>query len=246
MPDDNGETSTVTDIDGNEYQTVIIGDQEWMAENLRVTHYLNGDEIPIGLCDQAWFDTANGAAAIYDHTGWDVEGIATSAEMVDAYGKLYNWFAVTDPRGLCPDDGWRVPTDEDWTELLDYLDESGFPNADEQFGAAYALKSCRQVDAAAGGDCNTSQHPRWEAAPTWIDGYAGIDEFGFSALPGGSRAVNGTYSQLGMHGNWWSSTEHTVNNALYQNMVLSHGDVKSGNLGKKSGRSVRCVREVED
>ncbi len=236
---------SVTDFDGNEYQTVTIGDQQWMAENLRVTHYRNGDEIPTGLSDQEWQNTTSGATAIYDHNDWRAEGVASSVEMVDAYGKLYNWFAVDDPRGLCPDDDWRVPTDEDWTELMEYLEEVGFPNSNEQHGAAYALKSCRQVDASAGGDCDTSQHPRWEAAPTWIDGYPGFDEFGFSALPGGLRGVTGEYAYLGTHGRWWSSTEHTVNNALFQVMVLSNGDIDRLNLSKKSGFSVRCVRDVD-
>ncbi len=97
-PDSN--TVTVTDIDGNEYKTVIIGDQEWMSENLRVTRYNNQDDIPTGLNNTDWGNTTEGAYAIYDHDHWNAEGINSSEEMVEAYGKLYNWYAVNDSRGL--------------------------------------------------------------------------------------------------------------------------------------------------
>ena len=90
---------TVTDIDGNVYQTVPIGDQLWMAENLKVTHYNNGDEIPTGYSNSAWSNLSTGAYAVYD----DNESNA------DTYGYLYNWYAVDDWwHGVCPD-GWHVP-----------------------------------------------------------------------------------------------------------------------------------------
>jgi len=105
------ETGTgVTDIDGNVYQTIIIGDQEWMAENLKVTHYRNGDAIPTGLSDSEWENLNSGAYAVYN----DDESNA------DTYGYLYNWYAVDDSRTIAPE-GWHVPTDEEWTTLTDYL-----------------------------------------------------------------------------------------------------------------------------
>ena len=102
--------ATVTDIDGNVYSTVEIGSQCWMAENLKVERYLNGDNIPTGLSDAAWQSTTSGAFAVYNN---DAANKAT-------YGLLYNWFAVDDARGLCPT-GWHVPTDGEWTQLTYHL-----------------------------------------------------------------------------------------------------------------------------
>jgi len=102
--------ATVTDIDGNTYTTVQIGGQCWMAENLQVEHYLNGDIIPAGLSNSAWQSTTGGAAAVY------VNVAANKA----AYGLLYNWHAVDDARGLCPT-GWHEPADGEWTQLTDFL-----------------------------------------------------------------------------------------------------------------------------
>ena len=105
-----GGTGTVTDIDGNVYQTVIIGNQEWMAENLKVTHYRDGSEIPLVSSYSEWSSLSMGAYAIYN-------GENSNA---DTYGYLYNWFAVDDSRNIAPE-GWHVPTDEEWTVLSDYL-----------------------------------------------------------------------------------------------------------------------------
>jgi len=81
----------VTDIDGNEYKTIKIGEQIWMAENLKVTHYRNGDSIPNIIRDRDWTNTSQGAYCNYDNDESDVE----------TYGRLYNWYAVDDKRGAC-------------------------------------------------------------------------------------------------------------------------------------------------
>jgi len=104
------ENLTVTDIDGNVYKTVKIGNQIWMAENLKVTHYRNGDAIPTGHSNSEWSNldnTQTGAYAVYDGN----ESI---------YGYLYNWYAVDDSRNIAPE-GWHVPTDNEWQTLVDYL-----------------------------------------------------------------------------------------------------------------------------
>ncbi len=239
----------VTDVDGNEYATVIIGNQEWMAENLRVTRYNNGDAIPTGLSDEDWEGNTAGAYAIYPHEGgpWDdgpIEGINSDAEMVEAYGKLYNWYAVDDARELCPE-GWSVPSDDDWTHLVNYLmDEYDYHNdweSDDINGVGNALKSCRQVNSPEGGDCNTSEHPRWDSSST----HYGFDEFGFSALPGGGRYSYGGCHHLGEFGRWWSSTEHDYDSsrAYFRCIGRGHGDVYR-NYGKKAhGFGLRCVRD---
>jgi uncharacterized protein (TIGR02145 family) len=106
-----GIEGTVTDIDGNEYRTITIGEQEWMAENLRTTHYSNGTPIlNISDMDEWEENVSTGAWGYYDND-----------ESNDAvYGKLYNWFAATDSQGLCPQD-WHVPDGDDWEALTEYL-----------------------------------------------------------------------------------------------------------------------------
>ena len=102
--------SNVTVIDGNKYKTVQIGDQVWMAENLKVSHYRNGDAIPTGHSESEWSNLSTGAYAVYG-------GNESNA---DTYGYLYNWYAVDDSRNIAPE-GWHVPTDAEWTILTDYL-----------------------------------------------------------------------------------------------------------------------------
>jgi uncharacterized protein (TIGR02145 family) len=100
----------VTDKDGNVYKTVKIGKQEWMSENLNVEHYRNGDVIPQVQSEKKWSELETGAWCYYENK--TING--------PSYGKLYNWYAVNDPRGLAPE-GWHVPSDSEWTKLTDYL-----------------------------------------------------------------------------------------------------------------------------
>lgn len=110
-PTGNESNATVKDIDGNQYQTVKIGSQVWMKENLKVTRYRNGDPIPRVTVNSEWVDLATGAyCACYNDEG-------TTAF---TYGYLYNWYAVDDRRNLAPA-GWHVPTDAEWQILMDYL-----------------------------------------------------------------------------------------------------------------------------
>ncbi len=99
-----------TDIDGNNYATVQIGNQNWMAENLKTTHYNNGDEIPTGLSNADWNNAIEGAYAVYNNDPMNA----------NVYGNLYNGFTVVDERGICPE-GFSIPTVDDWTELEVYL-----------------------------------------------------------------------------------------------------------------------------
>jgi len=100
----------VTDYDGNVYNTVIIGSQVWMIENLKVTHYLNGDHIPNVTDDAKWAKLKTGAWCYYENESGNNE----------PFGKLYNWYAVDDIRNLCPP-GWHIPSFEDWQTLIDFL-----------------------------------------------------------------------------------------------------------------------------
>ena len=212
---------TITDIDGNTYNTVQIGSQCWMKENLKTTTYRNGTPIPNVTNGSSWGNLTTGAYVWYDNdTIWK-----------DKYGALYNWYATVDTNGLCPT-GWHVPTDDEWTDLTDYIGGTGSPHGNE-------LKSCRQVNSPEGGGCNTTEHPRWnEDSNDW-----GTDDYGFSGLPGGARYPNGPFYDFGYNGNWWSSTEHSSNYAWARDLSYYYGSVYVYDSKLHDGFSVRCLRD---
>jgi uncharacterized protein (TIGR02145 family) len=224
-------TSTLSDVDGNVYNTVSIGDQCWMKENLKTTKYSNGTDIEYpGNDNNNWNLNSTGAYAWYDNEiSWK-----------DLYGALYNGYAVHNENGLCPS-GWHVPGFLEFTQMRDYLVEQGYPDLDGNAnGAGNALKSCRQVDSPYGDDCNTLEHPRWDSPGIYL-GF-GFDAYGFSALPGGRRGTNGTYSTSGTFGWWWTS--HMTSFPWFYNM--SNTSSKVGNLDWVSGLngySVRCIKD---
>ena len=112
---------------GYDYETVQIGEQCWFAENLRNENYENGDDIPTGLNDEEWSNTTSGAVAVYGEDDYfncnnispDIDS-CDPAQSLEEYGRLYNWYAVDDARGLCPS-SWHVPTDGEWTVMTDEL-----------------------------------------------------------------------------------------------------------------------------
>jgi uncharacterized protein (TIGR02145 family) len=215
------------DGDGNHYGVVTIGEQVWMAENLKTTKYRDG--VPIeypGTDNDAWANMTIGAYAWYDNDiSWK-----------DSYGALYNWHATNNATGLCPT-GWHAPSNDEWTQLVDYAVAQGFPNVwDNPNGAGNALKSCRQVNSPLGGDCNTTDHPRFD-----FDDTHGFDEFGFSSFPGGCRHSSGTFYWLGMFPIWWSSTVFVPGFAWRWN--VGGGGVGSVASMKTHGFSVRCLRD---
>ncbi|MBN2788937.1 MAG: fibrobacter succinogenes major paralogous domain-containing protein [Candidatus Delongbacteria bacterium] len=108
--DHTGEVGSVTDIDGNVYATIGIGSQIWMAENLKVTHYRNGDPVPNLTDNTEWSNTTDGAYCYYNN----------DPNLAEVYGLLYNWYAVKDNRNIAPE-GWHVPTEEEWDILINWL-----------------------------------------------------------------------------------------------------------------------------
>ncbi len=119
-------------FDGYTYDVVHIGDQCWFAENLRTTVYSNGYAIPASLTDSEWGSTTLGATAVFgegssycDNDYNPYNDACDDAQSLAQYGRLYNWYAVDDARGLCPS-GWHVPTDGEWTQLEDYVKSQGF------------------------------------------------------------------------------------------------------------------------
>ena len=215
-PDDN---STVTDIDGNIYQTVQIGDQLWMAENLKVIHYRNGDVLPHLTNNDDWANTSSGAYCIYDN-------IPSNA---DIYGNLYNWYALADSRNIAPE-GWHVPTDAEIMELEMALGMS------ESEANNIGLRGTNEGSKLAGG------------ADLWTNGALENDaEFGtsgFSALPGGYRHSSyGYYHELSYSGCFWSSTESYSFYVWIRFLNYNNSGVGRGSSGKLNGFSVRCVRD---
>ena len=198
--------SGVTDIDGNQYATVIIGTQEIMSENLRTTNYRNGDPIPTELNDETWGSTTSGAYAIYDNDN------ANDA----IYGKLYNWYAVADARNMCPI-GWHLPTDGEWTTLIEYLGGEGV----------------------AGGKMKTTGTQYWLTPNT-----DATNESGFTGLPGGVRLYFvGIFNGVGTGGLWWSSSEFSAASAWYCELSWNGGSAARNNIAKQNGFSVRCLRD---
>ncbi len=236
----------INDIDNNEYQTVKIGRQVWMAENLRTSRYNDGSDIITGLSDHEWAETDKGAYVIYPHSGGITEdyirGINSEKEMAEAYGYLYNWYAVDDGRGLCPP-GWRVPSKDDWYDLIYYLMQGhGLHNCfetDNVYGVGSALKSCRQVNSPLAGNCATSLHPRWN----FNDINYGTNDFGFNATPGGSRTYDGIFNSVGYYGLWWSASGRGRDGAWYNNMGYDYSNVSSSIYSRNEGLSVRCVTD---
>lgn len=215
----------LVDIDGNEYETVFIGDREWMKENLRVTRYRNGDPIPTGLDNAAWSSATSGAYAIYPHA--DVDWIDSEENMVETYGLLYNWYVADHQAGICPE-GWRVPTDADWKEL--------------EMAAGMSEEDANLVN-------------RWRGGPTgialkgigggWIgDHNSGTDEFGFSAYPGGARYADGTYNRIGEFAYFWTSTPSSTQpeRALRRLMRHDYDSINMSNISKNEGSCIRCIR----
>jgi uncharacterized protein (TIGR02145 family) len=235
-PNDPDDPDVVIDIDGNVYPTVIIGNQKWMAANLRTTKYQDGSPLLTGLADEVWNGVPDGAYAIYPHSG--ITGINSSEEMVAAYGLLYNWNAAADTRNVCPA-GWRVPSRQDFQILKDYLiDNHGHINIDN---VGNALKHCRQVNSPLGGECTTDLHPRWNS-----HGFAfGNNESGFNSLPAGFRGWAGVYSSIGVNGIYWSSTSGTATNAWCFRLINTNGFAEEQNTTKKTGYSIRCIKNDE-
>ncbi len=254
---------TVLDVDGNLYQTVTIGSLKWMAENLRTSRYRDSSDILTGLDDADWEGISSGAYAVYDYQSPSSYGIESPEEMIAAYGKLYNWYAVSDARALCPD-GWRVPDQADWSNLFTYLsDQHDVPNSNTLDGAGNALKAARQAGHPWGGEYDVEDHPRWNAHGT----HYGADIVGFSAFGGGYRLAVGGFYALGGTGCFWYSTENTNETARFLCIRSGHGSafvsVQQGSRAPlppghggddnslvhifgylQEGHSVRCVRDV--
>jgi uncharacterized protein (TIGR02145 family) len=206
---------TVNDIEGNTYQTVLIGNQEWMAENLRTATYANGDPIPNVTVGSAWGQLGSGAWCNF----------ANDPDNDVVYGKLYNWFAVADPRNACPI-GWHAPTDAEWQEVELAL---GMPSG--------------QLNGINWRGENAYVGNKMKASNLWVLPIAGVtNESVFSGLPAGSRSgYDGFFGSIGVFGYWWTATA-TVN-AYRRGMSSSQAGINRRSEEKKEGYSMRCIKD---
>ena len=210
-----GGGGTITDIDGNNYSTVIIGTQEWMQENLRTTHYKNGLVIPSGLSNADWMGTSVGACADYNN----------NPSNTAVYGKLYNWYSVADPSGLCPS-GWHVPNIKDWNILINLID----PAADTLVIGYVSLT--------AGGAMKEIGISHW-ANPN----VGATNTSGFLGLPGGSRNQYGQDFDIQYGGIWWSASDSSVTDAFLYALIQHQSGLFRSIYNKSGGSSVRCVKD---
>jgi uncharacterized protein (TIGR02145 family) len=203
---------SMTDQEGNVYKTIVIGNQEWMAENLNTSIYRNGDVIATGLSDADWQNTTNtqqGAWAFYNN----------DASYACPYGKLYNWYACSDARQLCPLD-WHVPSDEEWGVLTSYLGSVG---------------------AAPGGAMKTTGTIESGTEYWYTPNEGATNSSGFSGVPGGARFEE--YAVLGYDGYWWLSSEVDSNLASIWYMFFAFEFADQDFNNKRNGFSVRCLRD---
>lgn len=216
-------TSSITDLNNNSYNTVQIGSQCWTKQNLKVTKYNDGTDIPFnntytsGSVSTVWAGLTTGAYAIYDNE-------SSTGPNATNYGFLYNWYAATNSGKLCPA-GWHVPTDAEWTILTSHL--GGLS------GAGAKMKST---------ELNPTVIYGWFGGPP---GSAGTNTSGFTGLPGGVRQAAGSYDSKNINAFFWSNKSNSLSHAEYRNLTLSTPDVISSSSPKADGLSIRCLKDVD-
>ena len=185
-----------------------------MAENLMVTHYRNGDEIPTGNSNAEWSKLSSGAFTVYDNDTINI----------DNYGYLYNWYAIDDERDICPE-GWYVPSDDDYKLLEMHL---GMNEVEAD------TTSWRGTDE--GGKLKEEGLEHWDTPNT-----GATNESGFTGLPGGARSSNGSYFNIGDFGYYWTSSTNFSNDAWYRFIGYNQSKIARQPVAKRSGQSVRCI-----
>lgn len=218
------ETGTVTDADGNVYRTVKIGNQEWMAENLRTTKYNDGTSIPLVTDSAAWVNLTTAGYCFYNN--------CVNPDTNKKWGALYNWYTIN--TGKLAPSGWHVPSDSEWNFLQNYLISNGYN---------YEGTTTENYNAIA-----------MAATTDWVTfdtiGAPGRDQSknnssGFSALPAGHRSEDGTFEGKGYNAHWWCTTESEYDSTLAYDHEVYFYFWYLGRLqfSKNFGSSVRLVRD---
>lgn len=185
--------------------TIVIGTQQWMNKNLDVAFYRNGDPIPQVTDQAAWVGLTTGA--------WCYN--LNDSTKGGTYGKLYNWYAVNDPRGLAPI-GWHIPDNGEWDILEATL---GGPTL-------------------AGAKMKEAGTEHWAMPNTGAN-----NNSGFTGLPGGFRGNFGTFDEFGTSGTWWSATESDLSNAYFRYVSYYSKELMNLTEVKQAGFYVRCIRD---
>ena len=187
--------------------SITIGTQKWMIVNLDVVTYRNGDIIPQVTNETEWLGLTTGAWCYFNN----------DSNNGAKYGRLYNWYAVNDSRGLVPQ-GWHISTDAEWMTLSAFLGGEGL----------------------AGGKLKDVGYFKWQSPNS-----NATNESGFSALPGGFRYPDGSFSGGGdrSSGYWWCATQTSSSNAWYRNLRYYSDYLYRSEYSKKAGLSVRCLRD---
>ena len=170
---------TVTDIDGNVYHTVTLGTQVWLVENLRVTHYRNGDPVATGKLKSFDSSLTDSTGKVYDYNN--------NSDNSKVYGKLYNWYALNNSHTLAPN-GCHVPSDAEWYTLSAYLNTKYGTALSPDYGGI-------------GGVLKESGTTHWQTPNT-----GATNTSGFTALPGGSYSSS-AFSGLGSIAFFWTRTQ---------------------------------------
>ncbi len=201
---------------GETYKTIQIEEQCWMRENLKATKYRNETPITNFETNSRWSNDTIGAYSCYQNL----------EENCDTYGALYNWYAISNPVGLCPE-GWSIPSNDQWTDLeRSVCEKLGNNNCQTEF-AYDSLAGWRGTD---------------EGRNLKSKTYNGSDAFGFSALLGGFRNASGPFSYLEEKGFWWASN---ASEEFADSRMLDAENQKVRQLEsmKSSGFSVRCIKD---
>ncbi len=201
----------MTDQEGNEYKTIVIGTQTWMAENLRTTKFRDGTGIP---------NIAYGKWQIYEPGVYCSYNNNTDPVSIATYGRLYNWYTVTNNHNIAPN-GWHVPSDAEWTTLINYLGG----------------------EAVAGGKMKETGTTHWIAPNT-----GATNESGFTSLPSGLRGSNipePSFSFMGAGSYYWTSTEPGPNYAVgnFCRLTSDNASVYRYDNYKMQGFAVRLVKD---
>ncbi len=220
-------TIPVADIDGNNYPVVKIGNQFWMAENLKTESYRNGEPIESGNGKGNY--SATPTPRYFFHY---LDNTANKA----IYGNLYTWYAATDTRGICPVQ-WSIPDVADWETLIGHLDAlAGKYNPN--------VSGVQVISAVAGGMLRTkgtieSSTGLWRAPNN-----GATNETSMSMLPSGLRDPSGAFDGLGLNAGFWSFTERDLNRALMFYTHYFNPGIHTNSFSKASGYAVRCVRKA--
>jgi uncharacterized protein (TIGR02145 family) len=212
----------VTDAEGNTYRTVQIGNQTWMAENLKTTLYADGEAIPMVSGNSDWSSLSTPGYCWYNND---------EASYRDAYGALYNWYTVHTGK-LCPA-GWHVPTWDDWAVLEEFLISNGYnydgSTSRNKFAKALAATHGWQIEARVGAVGNEMETN---------------NTTGFTGLPAGTRYGDGQFAYFGTQTDWWTYDQDNIYSRTMRNYSEIFGSTMvGGESGKKLGYSVRCLKD---